>query len=190
MLNLSKSCWTLASSLTIITALANLSTVVVAKDTLKQGYLKQGTPTQEDKNTVLNNQKYVKFQLNQCSRSNKSSTVICSLLATNVSERDQYFTISSERLPRAFDASGNVYRAKLLQLGDRKSPSRVSTTIIRGIPIKLLLNFEITPEVSELTILEVNHNFIGHAKAEFRNVSIAEIATNTKPNTPTRSRKK
>ncbi|MBE9054334.1 hypothetical protein IQ243_28890 [Nostocales cyanobacterium LEGE 11386] len=179
-------------SLTVTTAtLTNLAGTVNANNVQTKDWykLKQETQVEESKNVVLSKDERLNFQLHGCTRNNKSSTVVCSLLVTNVFNRDEDLRVGAfknptiDPIPRVFDFSGNEYSAKFVKLGERESDNAVITRIIQRVPIKLLINFEVPPDVGQLTILEVNYRFIGNSKAEFRNVDIAEIATNTKPST-------
>lgn len=195
MLNLQSLSCCLHLALLTTTIFTNLP-IVWANNISQDSYqLKQDTNSQENKNVVTSDDNKLRFQLNQCSRTNKAATIFCSLLVTNLHDRDAFFSVGTSAsftttpIPRVFDSSGNEYSAKFIQLGERKDKKEVVSKIIPGIPIKLVINFEVPPSVSQLTILEVNHTFLTRTKTEFRNVDIVEVTTNPKPTT-TRNRKR
>jgi hypothetical protein len=120
--------------------------------------------------TVENNG--FKFNLQNCLRSGKAVT--CNLLVTNTSDKDRSF-ILAEYACRVFDFSGNEYLSTGTKAGRSQGtyhhPSNV--VLLRDVPTKANIKFELPTEVSDLKILSiVGYEGYQAGKVEFRDIAI------------------
>ncbi len=128
--------------------------------------LKQETPKAQQ--TVEDNG--FKFELQNCQRA--TQRVTCSFLITNIEQQDRDLTlwVNASSNSRIFDSSGNEYIAKEAQLGRDRSTFGATTRLIRSIPAKASVSFDLPQELTKLAVLEVGYD-IGR-KLQFRDVSI------------------
>jgi len=150
--------------------------------------LKPGVPVEDSNNVVQG--RNIRFNLQKCQRSGQSKTVNCQLLFTATSERQQIITIYGDNKygsSRVFDLAGNEYIAKFAQIGKFKSTDifngQVRNELIPGVPTKVIINFELPTDITQLAAFEVKYNSTG--KAVFRNVKIVGV----KPQAPTNRKK-
>jgi hypothetical protein len=111
----------------------------------------------------------LKWELLNCSRAGQK--VICNFIVTNVGQQDRYVVLAGNS-SRIFDLSGNEYTAKGNQIGKEQSSSTASTTLIRGIPTKASVSFELPQEITSFAVLEVSY-FGG--KIQFRNINVSGV---------------
>lgn len=126
-------------------------------------------------------EKGLKWELLNCSRAGQK--VNCNFLVTNVGQEDNNVDLESDSDSRIFDLSGNEYPAKGSQIGKSQSFESFasSTTLIRGIPTKASVSFELPQEITKLAVLEVATYFDG--KIQFRNVNVSSSQASN-PATP------
>jgi len=105
-----------------------------------------------------------KFQLQGCKRTGKNVT--CSLLITNLADQDRtvnLYTVYWGRRDsgtRGFDFSGNEYSALAVQVGKAQGESE-GTQLLKGIPIKASVSFEMPRQVTQLAGIEITY-YIGN----------------------------
>jgi mRNA-degrading endonuclease HigB of HigAB toxin-antitoxin module len=138
----------------------------------------------------------LKFDLKNCQR--VQQTVTCNLLITNFGNPDRQVGLYGNHnyvyvpKPQIFDDSGNQYVVKQVQFGKEKSTTNAWTTLIKGIPVKATISFELPQEVTKLAVLEVvvsndrrySPDYL-QGKAQFRDVDIVASNPSSVPrNTP------
>ncbi|KJH73253.1 hypothetical protein [Aliterella atlantica] len=111
-----------------------------------------------------------KFQLQGCQRTGKNVT--CSLLVTNLAEKDRSVTIFARSGSRSFDFSGNEYAAQIAQIGKDQSSIRAKTVLLTGIPVKASVSFELPGKVTQFAALEISYHSDGASKAVFRDIPV------------------
>ena len=115
----------------------------------------------------------LKWELLNCSRAGQK--VICNFLVTNVGQQDRDVLVDGGSHSRIFDLSGNEYRAKGSQIGSSQSSSGdASTTVIRGIPTKASVSFELPQEITKFAALEVV-NYFPRNNLQFRDVNVSGV---------------
>lgn len=133
----------------------------------------------------------VRLELKGCKRVSRKQTVTCNLTVTNISNEDITFSLYSKLSrglqSRTFDTSGQEYIATASSIG--KDPGSwegyARTGLIRGVPTKGSLSFELPQQVDKLAVIEVSyqiHNQIGLPKAQFRNVNIGALQASNSAN--------
>jgi hypothetical protein len=108
-----------------------------------------------------------KWELQNCRRTGQKVT--CNFLVTNVGQEDRSVHIDTYE-SRMFDLSGNKYSAKGSQVGNSQL-----ITLIKGIPTKGSIIFELPQEITKVAILEMVLYRItpGSTKLQFRDVNIS-----------------
>ena len=103
---------------------------------------------------------------------------------TNVGQEDRRVTLAGGYYSRIFDLSGNEYPAKGSQIGKDQSSSDSATTLIRGIPTKASVSFELPSEIKSFAILEVvNSSEWGfQTKLQFRDVNVSGVQASNPTN--------
>ncbi len=120
----------------------------------------------------------LKWELLNCSRAGQK--VICNFLVTNVGQPDREVSLYGGSSSRIFDLSGNEYPARGSQIGKSRSSGDSSTTLIRGIPTKASMSFELPQEITSFAVLEVSSfNF---ATLQFRNVNVSGVQASNPTN--------
>lgn len=109
-----------------------------------------------------------RFQIRNCKRT--KGEVICGLIITNTTDRNQEISFSVED-GRAIDVSGNVYDISTIRLG-RKSDYAVSTTLTPRIPTKVNYYFAIPWGINRLEAIEFEYYNNGNRKLAIRNIQI------------------
>lgn len=154
---------------TVSSLIFGIATTAIASDspaTLAQ------TPQQkkpQGQATVVEDNSF-KFQLQGCQRI--GAKVTCSLLVTNLAEKDRQVIIWSSR---SFDFSGNEYNFQSAQIGKSQSTgySAASTVLLSSIPIKASVSFELPRPVTQLAAIEIKYNGANvDSKVIFRDVPI------------------
>ncbi len=114
----------------------------------------------------------LKWELLNCSR--VSQKIICNFMVTNIGQEDNRVTLEGGSYSRIFDLSGNEYPAKGSQIGkDQSSTSNSSTILIKGIPTKASVSFELPQEITKLAVLEVATSLDG--KIQLRDVNVSGV---------------
>jgi hypothetical protein len=113
----------------------------------------------------------LKWELQNCQRGGQR--VICNFLITNIGQEDNNVHLSTSS--RIFDLSGNEYSAKETQVGK----NNYSTTLIRGIPTKASISFELPREITKFAVLEVNTLNDGTIKFRDVNISGSQVSNPT-----------
>ena len=121
----------------------------------------------------------LKWELLNCSRAGQK--VICNFFVTNIGQEDNYVILQSDSGSRIFDLSGNEYPAKGSQIGKDQSSTSSSTTLIRGIPTKASVSFELPQEITKLAVLEVATVLNG--KIQFRDINVTGVQVSNPANT-------
>ena len=119
----------------------------------------------------------LKWELLNCSRAGQK--VICNFLVTNVGQEDRSVRLESGSSSRIFDLSGNEYPAKGSQIGKDQSSGDSATTLIRGIPTKASVSFELPQEITSFAVLEV---FYHEGKIQFRDINVRGIQASNPAN--------
>lgn len=112
-------------------------------------------------------EKGLKWELQNCRRAGQK--VICNFSVTNVGQEDRRVQLTSG-YSRTFDLSGNEYPAKGTQIGTNQISYDSSTTLIKGIPTKASVTFELPQEVTKLAVLEVSFY---DGKVQFRDINVS-----------------
>lgn len=112
------------------------------------------------------------------------------MLFTATSERGQNITIYGDNKygsSRVFDLAGNEYIASYAQIGKFKSTDiyngQVRNELIPEVPAKVIMNFELPTDVTQLAAFEIKYN--SSRRAVFRNIKIVAV----KPQAPTNRKK-
>ncbi|OKH42939.1 hypothetical protein NIES2101_32020 [Calothrix sp. HK-06] len=123
----------------------------------------------------------IKFQLQGCQRGFK--IVNCSILITNLSDKNEILHAGnsySRENSRVFDSSGKEYVSKQIQLDNRKDRMFARINIIKDVPIKAILSFEIPPNIQSASTIElsywVNRRLKKH-KVNFRNINFTSSSS-------------
>jgi len=122
------------------------------------------------------------FEVKGCKMSGASIT--CDLLITN-NDEDREFGLNGgggwyRGISRIFDDFGNEYRAKRIQIGNKKAvepANPLRTLLVSGVPTRAKLYFEkVSPKAKRITLLEVGYSLGSDKslKAQFRNVSLSK----------------
>ncbi|BAZ53773.1 hypothetical protein NIES4103_64560 [Nostoc sp. NIES-4103] len=171
----------LACSLFSIASISIAATTSVEEKQM----LKQDTATGENSNVIQ--QENISFNLQKCQRNAQSKIVSCQLLITATSEMNQRIQLYGNRetaSPRVFDLSGNEYTANFVQLGKYKSTSdsngSVVNELIPGIATKLIVNFDLPQDLTQLAALEIKYD--SYKQAAFRDIKITTVANAVRPN--------
>ncbi|NJR62410.1 MAG: hypothetical protein HC769_28560 [Cyanobacteria bacterium CRU_2_1] len=93
----------------------------------------------------------LKFDLQNCQRN--SSAVTCNLLVTNTGDEDRKLELHgsySNAPSRVVDFSGNEYKAVAAQAGQDQNAYTASVNLIRDVPIRASVKFELPVEVATL----------------------------------------
>lgn len=116
-----------------------------------------------------------RFNLQNCERSGESVT--CNFMITNIGSGDESLTLKGStdaNTSRVFDFSGNEYLVVANQAGQSQSQGgRAEVNLIRNIPTRASVRFELPTEVSDLAVLAVGYYGRGvNSQAQFRDVAI------------------
>ena len=132
----------------------------------------------QSKGEVIDEKNGLKFQFQDCKRGIK--TVVCNVLATNLNDNDpeiifygNYGASSGQGNSKVIDVSGNEYIAKLVKIGQNQNFQDLRTHLIKGVPTKISLIFEIPQEVTNLAALELD--FAKDTFSNFANVQLHDI---------------
>lgn len=176
----------LMSLATTVAVLAHLTTYTTATDAQSKDLhkLKQQVPVENNKNVVQS--RNIRFALQRCQRVAQSKTINCQLLFTATSQERQRITIygsNKRNSSRVFDLAGNEYIASFAQIGKERSTDnryngQVTNYLIPGIPTKVIMNFELPTDVTQLAALEIKYN---SNSAVLRDINIVTV----KPQNPT-----
>jgi hypothetical protein len=130
----------------------------------------------------------LKFESRGCYR-NKSKKVICDVLVTNLSNTRPKIQLSATNvyppLTNAIDSSGTVYVTNEIIAGGSSIRNSVNIQFPPAIPTKVSFIFEIPPQVTELTALDVGYlHWIGRASTVPKQIALTNIGTiASQPNT-------
>ena len=122
----------------------------------------------------------LKWELLNCSRAGQK--VICNFMVTNIGQEDRGVQLYGSSYSRIFDLSGNEYPAKGSQIGKDQGSNDSATTLIRGIPTKASVSFELPQEITSLAVLEVSYNRGGIGKFQFRDVNVSGVQASNPTN--------
>ena len=119
-----------------------------------------GAVKQSKGETVIEQDNF-KFELQRCQRGGQGVT--CQFLIANIGDADRKLELMGDsnagNKSRIFDFSGNEYGAKSSQLGESANKIAAGTTLIRGIPVKGSIQFELPQQITRLAVLEVGYNW-------------------------------
>lgn len=127
---------------------------------------------------------HIKFQLQGCQRGFK--IVNCSILITSLSDKNNILYAGSSYSgdnSRIFDYSGKEYVSKQVQLDNRKDRMFAGINIIKDVPIKAILSFEITSNVQSATAIELGYwknRSLKKYKVNFHNVNFTNSTSSSK----------
>jgi hypothetical protein len=137
----------------------------------------------------------LKFESRGCYRT-KSTKVICDVLVTNLGNTRPKIlfgaTDTYKPLTNAIDSSGTVYATNEVIAGGSSTKYKVDLEFAPGIPTKVSFIFEIPPQVTELTALDVGYgkwiNSMQTAPKQIALTNIGAIASQSNVTTGTNGR--
>lgn len=130
----------------------------------------------------------LKFESRGCYRT-KSKKVICDVLVTNLGNTRPKIRLAVvevyKPLTNAIDSSGTVYVTNEIIAGGSSIKHDVDITFPPAIPTKVSFIFEIPPQVTELTALDVGYlHWIGRGSTVPKQIALTNIGTiASQPNT-------
>lgn len=160
-------------------ASASQLTAIAASTTLAQNSEQE---TSSAAQTIEDNE--YRFALQKCQRVSK--IVTCYLIITNLADEDRQLNLYGNHnygdvpRPQIVDYSGNQYVIKEVQIGNKRSNGyEVESRLIRGIPVKASVSFELPRQVNKLAVFEVVARKAGvliystpFSQVQFRDVDI------------------
>lgn len=182
----------LTSSVAMFSAGAVVATIAcsyVASVNAKPTRIAQGSG-QDSKVVSVDQERELKTELKGCKRSGQK--VLCNFLLTNLGNQNRRIEFVGNN-SRIIDDSGAEYIAVSVQVGAYVHPSSQQTDLIPNIPTKVVLTFEIPPQVSNFSVVETvvkNYVFENNMRvnSQFRNVNLgtsqARANTNCDNSTP------
>lgn len=123
------------------------------------------TPTPTPTSKIIETEYFI-FKLQNCQRTR--AKVACSMLITNITDRNHSVYLYTYSDDRATDSSGNIYDVTSIQIGNETSTGRLGTTISPGITIKANFYFDIPKDVNKLAGLEFSYSLGNIVNPQYR----------------------
>ncbi|BAZ38189.1 hypothetical protein NIES4101_41250 [Calothrix sp. NIES-4101] len=106
----------------------------------------------------------ISFDYRGCQRAKSNARVVCEVIATNFSNNHIKVSFGARNVQyqtRLVDNSGNVYTSGSLQLNQYDSQDKILTDLAPGIPTKLVFNFKVPEQVTQLSALDLGYLTVG-----------------------------
>ncbi|MEA5571687.1 hypothetical protein [Calothrix sp. UHCC 0171] len=106
----------------------------------------------------------ISFDYRGCQRTQRNARVTCEVIATNFNNNHIRVSFGARNVQyqtRLVDNSGNVYTSGSLQLNQYDSQDKILTDLAPGIPTKLVFNFRVPEQVTQLSALDLGYLTVG-----------------------------